>query len=351
MSRVPEGGVMFQRILVPLDGSDRAEQAIPIATRLAHASGGVIILMQVVPVPADFLARKKFPEEVYDESVIEEVNALPMNYLARVSKTAELVGVQTEIRVEYGEVAPSILAAIGPLQVDLVVMCSHGYSGFKRRAPGSITYKIIPYSPVPVLVKRDGGPTLQTKALSVLVALDGSHLAESVLVPVVQLATALAPSMRVTLHLLRVVDVQVGYGYGRFAANALADQYREEAKHEAQAYLSAVAQRLIEREDTVPDFIVTTSIAVNPDVAEALVQLTEEELYAGGRFDLLAMATHGRGGRQRWMPGSVTERVLHHSKLPVLIVHAGEQGTHMPEPQRQDQTAPEQGRKKEKHYV
>ena len=167
---------------------------------------------------------------------------------------------------------------------------------------------------------RDGGPILKTKALSILVALDGSALAESALMPLVQLATARAPSMCVTLHLVRVVDVPPGYGYGRFSPNAFAEQYREEAKHEVQVYLSAVAQRLIEREDTGPDCIVTTSIAVNPDVAEALVQLTEEELHTGGRFDLLAVATHGRGGLQRWMLGSVTERVLHHSELSLLIV-------------------------------
>ena len=310
---------MFKRILVPLDGSERAEQAIPVAARLARASGGVVILVQVVPVPADFSERKP-PEEMYDETVMEEVNGLSVTYLEHVSQIAELVGVQTEIRVEYGDVASSILAAIEPLEVDLVVMSSHGYSGFKRWALGSIAHKLIPHSPAPVLVLRDGGPALPAKTLSVLVALDGSPLAESILAPVVQLAAALAPTTRVTLHLVRVVDVQVGYGYGRFAANALAEQYREEAKHEAQAYLSAVAQRLIDRVDPVPDFIVTTSIAVNPDVAEALVQLTGEELHTGGRFDLLAMATHGRGGLQRWMLGSITERVLHHSRLPMLIV-------------------------------
>lgn len=342
---------MLQRILVPLDGSDRAEQAVPVAARLARAFGGTVILVQVVPLPADVRTRKKLPEEVYDESVIEEVNTLPMNYLSRVSQTAELIGVHTETRIEYGEIAPSLLAAMKPLEVDLVVMCSHGYSGFKRWALGSIAHKIIPHSPVPVLVLRDGGPTLTTKALSILVALDGSPLAESALAPVVQLATALAPSMRVTLHLVRVVDVPSGYGYGRFAANAFAEQLREEAKHEAQAYLSAVAQRLIEKEDIVPDCIVTTSIAVNPDVAEALVQLTEEELHSGGRFDLLAMATHGRGGLQRWMLGSVTERVLHHSRLPMLIVRPVEQSKRIPEAQEQDETAHEQGRKKEQKYV
>jgi nucleotide-binding universal stress UspA family protein len=311
---------MFKRILVPLDGSDSAEQAIPLAARIARASGGTVILVQVVPIHIDFRAEAKQPAEIYPENIIEEGKSLAFNYLDNVSRIAELVGVETETRVEHGNVAPSILAAVEPLEVDLIVMCSHGYSGFKRWALGSIAHKIIAHSPVPVLVLRDGGPTLTTKAVSALVALDGSPLAESVLDPVVQLATALAPSMHITLHLVRVIDLPATYSHSRFAANAFVDQLREDAKHEAQAYLAAVAQRLIDREDTLPDLIVTTSIAVNPDVAEALLQMTEQELHAGGRFDLVAMATHGRGGLQRWVMGSVTEHVLHHSKLPLLIV-------------------------------
>ena len=138
--------------------------------------------------------------------------------------------------------------------------------------------------------------------------------------PVVQLTTALASPLNITLHLLRVVDLPASHGSSKFAANAFVDQLRTDAKREAQAYLAAVAQQLIDSEDIVPDLIVTTSIAVNPDVAEALVQISEQELHAGGRFDLVAMATHGRGGLQRWTMGSITERVLHHSKLPMFIV-------------------------------
>jgi nucleotide-binding universal stress UspA family protein len=316
---------MFKRILVPLDGSDRAEQAIPLAARIAHASDGTVILMQVAPIPIDFRAEAKQPAEIYPENSIEEGKSLAFNYLDNVSRIAELVGVETEIRVEHGHVAPSILAAVEPLDVDLIVMCSHGYSGFKRWALGSVAHKIVAHSPVPVLVLRDGGLALTTKAVSALVALDGSPLAESVLDPVVQLATALAPSMHITLHLVRVIDLPATYGYSKFTANAFVDQLREDAKHDAQAYLAAVAQRLIDREDTLPDLIVTTSIAVNPDVAEALVQMTEQELHTGGHFDLVAMATHGRGGLQRWVMGSVTERVLHHSTLPMLVVRSIEQ--------------------------
>lgn len=320
---------MFKRILVPLDGSDRAEQAIPCAARIARASDGAVILMQVAPIPVDFRAEAKRPSEVYPENIIEEGKSLAFNYLDNVRRMAELVGVETETRVKHGDVAPSILAAVEPLEVDLIVMCSHGYSGFKRWALGSIAHKIVAHSPVPVLVLRDGGPTLATRSVSALVALDGSPLAESVLAPVVQLATALAPSIHRTLHLVRVVDLPATYGYGKFAANAFVGQLREDAKREAQAYLAAVAQRLVDGEDAARDLTVTTSIAVNPDVAAALVQMTEQELHAGGYFDLVAMATHGRGGLQRWVMGSVTERVLHATRLPMLIVHSAEQSKHI----------------------
>jgi nucleotide-binding universal stress UspA family protein len=316
---------MFKRILVPLDGSDRAEQAIPLAARIAHASDGTVILMQVAPIPVDFRAEAKQPAEIYPENIIEEGKSLAFNYLDNVSRIAELVGVETEIRVEHGHVAPSILAAVEPLDVDLIVMCSHGYSGFKRWALGSVAHKIVAHSPVPVLMLRDGGPALTTKPIYALVALDGSPLAESVLVPVVELIASLAPLVRKTLHLVRVIDLPAAYSYGKFAANAFVDQLREEARHEAQAYLAAVADRLTDGGGVVPDLTVTTSIAVNPDVAEALVQMTEQELHAGGHFDLVAMATHGRGGLQRWVMGSVTQRVLHHSTLPMLVVRSVEQ--------------------------
>src|SRR5260370_12947122 len=122
MSRVPEGGPMFKRILVPLDGSDRAEQAIPVAARTARASGDTVTVVKATPSPVDFRAEKKLLAEVYSENVIEEVKALAINYLDNARRMAELVGVQTETRVEYGDVAPSILAA-GEGLVDLPIVC------------------------------------------------------------------------------------------------------------------------------------------------------------------------------------------------------------------------------------
>jgi nucleotide-binding universal stress UspA family protein len=308
---------MFTRILVPLDGSDRAEQAIPVAARIARAANGTVILVQVTTFPSNFFTEGKYPSQIYSEDLIEEGKALAANYLENVSKKPELVDLKTETRVEYGDAAQSILAAVEPLEVDLIVMCSHGYTGFKRWALGSVARKIIPHSSVPVLVLRDGGSTLVAKPVYALVALDGSPVSEEVLAPVIQLMAALAPSEEKTLHLTHVVELPLTYG--RIGIHAYVNQMREEAKHLSQGYLAAVAERLTHGD--VSGLTVTTSLAVNVDVAEALVQVVQQQLLAGGHFDLVAMATHGRSGLQRLLMGSVTEHVMNATKLPMLVVH------------------------------
>jgi nucleotide-binding universal stress UspA family protein len=308
---------MFTRILVPLDGSDRAEQAIPVAARIARAANGTVILVQVTTFPSNFFTEGKYPSQIYSEDLIEEGKALAANYLYNVSKKPELVDLKTETRVEYGDAAQSILAAVEPLEVDLIAMCSHGYTGFKRWALGSVARKIIPHSSVPVLVLRDGGSTLSVKPPYALVALDGSPVSEEVLGPVIQLMAALAPSEEKTLHLIHVVELPLTYG--RIGIHAYVNQMKEEVKRQSQAYLAAVAERFTHGD--VSGLTVTTSIAVNVDVAEALVQVAQQQLLAGGHFDLVAMATHGRSGLQRLLMGSMTDHVMSATKLPMLVVH------------------------------
>ena len=308
---------MFTRILVPLDGSDRAEQAVPVAARIARAVNGTVILVQVTELPNIFFTEGKYPSQIYSEDLIEEGKALAANYLDNVSKRPELVGLKTETRVEHGDAAQSILAAVEPLEVDLIVMCSHGYTGFKRWALGSVAHKIIPHCSVPVLVLRDGGPTLVAKPVYALVALDGSPMSEEVLAPVTQLVAALAPSEKKTLHLTHVVELPLTYG--RIGMYQYVNQMKEEAKRQSQAYLAAVAERLTNGD--VPGLTVTTSVAINVDVAEALVRVAHQELLAGGHFDLVAMATHGRSGLQRLLMGGVTDHVMSATRLPMLVVH------------------------------
>ncbi len=315
---------MFKRILVPLDGSDRAEQAIPVAARIARASGGTVILVQATPSPVDFRAEKKLLAEVYSENVIEEVKALAINYLDNARRMAELVGVQTETRVEYGDVAPSILAAVEALEVDLIVMCSHGYTGFKRWIMGSVADKITRHAPVPVLILREGAPLpalASHQPVRALAALDGSPLSEAVFEPVAYLVAGLAhaTSQQGELRLLRVVDLP--FSSGKLKSQAYIDsETRDEAVKVAQDYLGSLTARLEEGGLADLNIAVTTSVESDPDVAEAIIK--QAESVEGGPVDLIAMATHGRGGMQHFVMGSITERVLHHSKLPLLIVRS-----------------------------
>jgi nucleotide-binding universal stress UspA family protein len=317
---------MFKRILVPLDGSKRAESAVPIAARIAQASGGSVILLQVAAIPIEIEPEKK-PPEVYSQAAIDKGVADTKSYLESVTRADVLKGIQTETGAVTGAIAPSILSAIQTLHADLVVMSSHGFTGFKRWALGSVAHKLAPHSPVPVLVLRDGGtiPTTETQQpMRAFVPLDGSTLAESALEPAAQLVTALAPSTQKAIHLLRVVDVPASYGKYRSSVDEYYDAgVRAEAKREYQAYLDTVAKRFTEGDLATYNFSVETSVPIDMDVAEAIVQAAEQAEGAElSGYDLIVMATHGRGGVQRWVLGSVAERVLHATKVPLLIVHS-----------------------------
>jgi nucleotide-binding universal stress UspA family protein len=317
--------MMFQRILVPLDGSTRAESALPVAVRLAQQSGGSVILLYVAEPPVS--SGKFRAPQAYPHAATEKELAEASAYLQTLAQSAQLSGISSEVHTLAGGVASTILSATPSLHADLIVMSSHGYTGFKRWALGSVAHKLIPHSPVPVLVLRDGGPVPATTAgqpAHVVVPLDGSPLSESALEPAAQLVSALAPAGQRTVQLLRVVDIPPSYGKFRGMVDAYYDsERRAEAKHEDELYLAAVAKRFSEGQLGQYQLAVTTTVVIDPDVARAIEQVAEQAAEAHpSSSHLIVMATHGRGGLSHWMLGSVAERVLHASRLPLLVVHA-----------------------------
>jgi nucleotide-binding universal stress UspA family protein len=308
---------MFKRILVPLDGSARAERAIPVAARIARALGDSVILLRVATAPVDTGKFSKL--SVYAEESVNADLAGATSYLENIAKSDELVGITTEVKALFGAAAPTILSSAQSFHASIVVMCSHGYTGYKRWVLGSIADKVTRHSPVPVLVLREGGPVPSTsiqQPVRALVPVDGSPLSEAVLEPAAYLAAALAQatSQQGALHLLRVVDLPATGG--KFKSDAHIDtSLKEQVKHEDEAYLATLANRLPEGDLANLDLSVTYSVEFDPDVAEAIVKKAEQD-----KFDFIAIATHGRGGVQHWAMGSVSERVLHATKLPLLIM-------------------------------
>lgn len=101
------------------------------------------------------------------------------------------------------------------------------------------------------------------------------------------------------------------------AEEGMASAQNEEALRRAKTYLDAVAEHVQATEKNLK-LSITSAAVLGVDVADALLGLAEQE--GPGACDLIAISTHGRGGLERWVIGSVTERVLNTTRLPMLIV-------------------------------
>jgi nucleotide-binding universal stress UspA family protein len=261
----------------------------------------------------------------------EKELAAAASYLAAIiaANADELVGIKTEMDVAEGAASPTIFSTARDEHVDLVVMCSHGETGLKRWALGSVAQQAVRHSPAPVLVLNEHGivpPVLYAvHSLRILVPLDGSPLAEAAMEPAAHLIAALAAPAQCELHLLRVVDLPSAYGRMKSQAH-MSDSMQEEARKEAETYVQEMTERL--RETTFATFKlnITSSVAVSTDVAGTIIKRAEQAENSGG-YDVIAMATHGRGGLKRLVMGSVTEHLLGATRLPLLIVRPQETET------------------------
>jgi nucleotide-binding universal stress UspA family protein len=321
---------MFKRILVPLDGSVRAEYALPIAARIARASGDSIHLLEVVSPPIDYGGGLAMVPLITDQ-LIESETTVATDYLQTMAASPTLAGIQTTTEVVFGIPAQYILAEARSGEVDLIVLCSHGRTGFTRWVLGSVAHTLVHESPVPILILRESEPAAlladpnATRPLRALVPLDGSELAETALAPAARLVAALAAPARGALHLAQVVKP-----FATKAEEGFVSELNQETLQRAQAYLASVQERL-EATEQESELSLTSSVELEPDVAGALVNLAEnrdegKKTGSSGGCDLIVISTHGRHGLQRWVMGSVTERLLETTKLPILIVRPVREG-------------------------
>ncbi len=310
---------MFQRILVPLDGSFRAEQALPVAARIVRATGGSLLLVQVISPPVDYSGGLALVP-LMNEQVIESEMAGATDSLTAIAASRVLAGIPTSTEVQFGFPAQRLIAAAEAHGCDLVVLCSHGRTGFTRWALGSVAHTLVHQSTVPVLVLRQDNTLAHVemaRPLCTLVPLDGSTLAEAALAPAAALTRALAAPGRSELHLVQVVkDFQSKAEAGEVF------ELNEEARQRASSYLAATAERLLDTE-AGGALAVTSAVELASDVASALLGVAEQA--GSGGCDLIAISTHGRGGLERWVMGSVTQRLLDTTKLPMLIVRPQKQ--------------------------
>jgi len=299
---------MFHKIIVPLDGSRLAEQAIEPALALAKEVNGEIVLVQA-PISESVVYESQMaysgvwvdpsPEDAYREA---------REYLADMQEKIKHPNVIVRRLVLEGDVAGSIVDVAAEEKADLIVMSTHGRSGLDRLLLGSVTERVLRHAPCPVLALRYAHPIER-----VLVTLDGSEFAEIALQPAITIAKVLGAK----LYLLRVDDSPAYVS--QFEVDemdrvepGLGQQVQAGFEHEAEDYLRSVQVRL---DKEIREGLSVKTAVLHGNAPTQICQLAEDNA-----IDLIVMATHGRRGFTRWVYGSVTEKVLRTANRNMLVV-------------------------------
>jgi nucleotide-binding universal stress UspA family protein len=289
---------MIGTVIVPLDGSELAEQVLPYARAIAEKSN---VPLQFVRVVAE------------DDPASEREEA--RTYLRQ---QAEAIGDRVQISVRMGDPGEQIVKAAEEANNPLIVMATHGRTGLRRIFSGSVAQHVVRESGAPVfLVRRETKERQDSLVGTVAVPLDGSVYSEAAL----PYAKEMARDFDADLLLVRVAETSQVYGMltpepvGVASAEAI-NELTAQLIQEAQEYLEKTAAALRQE-----GFNVKT---------ETLEGFPADQLLALERtvpVNLIVMATRGRSGLGRIVFGSVAERVLQNGTTPILMIKpSGEVG-------------------------
>jgi nucleotide-binding universal stress UspA family protein len=155
-----QGGGMYSQVLVPLDGSEASERALPHAHNLADAFSARVHLLQVIPLSHEYEAYLGGGEESpmvseYSIDMAEQITATAQTkaeaYLKATAARLEAHGIHVQTSVRQGSTLENITNFVEENGIDLIVMSTHGRSGLQRFLIGSVTDRVIRFSHVPVL--------------------------------------------------------------------------------------------------------------------------------------------------------------------------------------------------------
>ena len=303
---------MYSKILVPLDGSDVAECVLPHVEAIAKNENKIDITFLYVVAPLDkILAGHEFKTKIESEAI-----SAAQDYLKRVISKLKYKE-KMHSKVILGRSAETILDYAKENNIDLIVIASHGSSGVGRWIRGSVADKVLHESTVPILRIRASAPRIpfykEGQKMVVLVPLDGSELAETVLEHVEGLVRQFG-TQSVDIVLLRVCEL-FSYPHRHYPP-PMSLSWDEYLKYETKkckqlclTYLSRVKKR-IKREG-----LNVRSVAPVGNPAEAIVEYVNKK-----PVSLIALSTHGRTGISQWTFGSVATKVIRGTSTPVLLV-------------------------------
>ncbi len=297
------GDTMFERILVPLDGSGSAEHVLPYAEAIAAKFKAEMILASV----------SEFGSEERDHLYESYLDRMVQQVQAQLQEWGGEEGVQVKGEVLFGKPASEILRYADEKNVSLITMASRGRSSRGPWFLGNIAAKVLRATSKPVLLVRAkaGEDRLREKRLvrKILVPLDGSKLGELALPHAEALVQALDSEL-ILFHAFTLITMEAGYRYAEIVPDKLKET-EEYAKKSILAYLDGLGKSFQEKGIRVAKVL---RFGPAPD---QILEYAEEN-----GIDIIAMSTHGRSGIGRWVFGSVTDKVLHAGNTAVLTVRA-----------------------------
>jgi nucleotide-binding universal stress UspA family protein len=289
---------MFERILVPLDGSENAEMVFPYCADFASKFASTVILVTV------------------SESATPDIDHLYRTYLEHAKgkmrqqletwMAPEAVTLQSEVL--SGDPAREILRIAEDKDAGLILLASRGSSAEGPWLLGHIAAKVLRATEKPVMLIREPATQAaleQRKLLRrILVPLDGSKIGEAALC----YAVALARKTAAEIALLEVFEPVTAVGATGISCSARED---ESVRKSLLSYLDHVAGPIKN------DGLKVSTVVLFGNAANKIMEYAEKN-----GIDLIAVSTHGRSGLGRWVFGSVTDKILHTGNVAVLVAHA-----------------------------
>jgi len=321
---------MYRKVVVLLDGSELAEGVLPHVAEVVRDRGGQIYLLSVTPLMrgiAPTVADVRPPSASMQEER-RRIERELVEYLQAVARRLEPAAASVQVGVRFGRPADEILAFASDVGADLIAMSTHGRSGISRWVFGSVADRVLRGATCPVLLVRAGQARPRTAYQRILVPLDGSELAEQVLLYVKALirppqtptpegerrggTSIFLVSVLTTGLGDRTVTLLTSYPPGlRLATTVL-----HHAEVQLRSYLRSVADALREQGAAV-----NIAVRQGSPADEILAYAAEVEA------DLISLTTHGFSGTSRWVYGNVAGKVLQGAHSPVLLVRpTSEQG-------------------------
>jgi nucleotide-binding universal stress UspA family protein len=301
---------MYTKMLIPLDGSKTAEKVLPYARYFAGKLKLPVELLAVIDT-AEMATHIPAEKARFFDSMIEEGVKKSASYLRGVAGT--FGDTDVKCTVEKGR-ADEVIIEKGETDTSTVIcMATHGRSGLDRFLLGSVAEKVLRGAANPLLLvrateeaKSDGAAALK----SIVVPLDGSELAESIIPTMAEKAKELG--LEVVLFRAYHIPTYAYAGDETYSAVGYYDELIAGVRDEATEYLEKKVAEVKKLGVEKVSFVTKEGFAA-------------DEIIALGRKNpdsLIAMCSHGRTGVKRWVLGSVTENVVRHSGDPVLVMRA-----------------------------